>query len=82
MIEKLFTLIKDGKWHNLTDLSDQSKVQVEKLNEFLQFLSQQGIIKYEDKTCRFKIKPEWQDILPDGTDPPFADRSSSRKKQS
>jgi len=64
-VEKLFAILKDGEWHNLTDISDQIEVQTDKLDEFLQFLSKQCIIEYEDKTHRVKITPEWQNLFPD-----------------
>ena len=67
-IEKLFALLKDGEWHNLTDLSDQINVQIDKLTEFLQFLSKHGIIYYDNKAHRIKIEPEWQNLLPDETE--------------
>jgi DNA-binding IclR family transcriptional regulator len=64
-IEKLFAILKDGEWHDLTDISDQIEVQTSELTEFMLFLTQQGIISYEDKTQRIKIKAEWQDAFPD-----------------
>jgi predicted transcriptional regulator len=66
--EKLFTLLKDGEWHKLTDLSNQINVQTDKLTEFLRFLFKQGIILYDEKADRIKIEPEWQNILPDETE--------------
>jgi hypothetical protein len=68
-IIKLFAAIKDGKWHNITDLSSQIKVQTDKLTEFSKFLSTQGIVTYEEKTARIKVKPEWQNLLPTETEP-------------
>jgi hypothetical protein len=68
-IEKFFTILKDGEWHHLTDLSDQIQVQTDMLIEFLQFLSKHGIITYEDKAQRIKIEPEWQNLLTDETEP-------------
>jgi len=65
IVEKFFAILRDGEWHNLTDLSNQIEVQTDKLEEFLQFLYRQCIIKYDDKTHRFKITPEWQNLLPD-----------------
>jgi DNA-binding IclR family transcriptional regulator len=64
-IEKFFDILKDGEWHDLTEISDQIEVQTSKLIEFTLFLTQQGIISYEDKTQRIKIKTEWQDAFPD-----------------
>jgi hypothetical protein len=63
-IEELFDIIKDGEWHDVTELADQIEIQIDKLIEFSKFLSEQGIIKYEDKTHRIKIEPEWKGILP------------------
>jgi hypothetical protein len=77
--EKLFTIIKDGQWHNLTDLSVQVKVQPDKLTEFFQFLSAQGVIKYEEETGRVKIEPEWQNLLPTVTEPPAAPTKNPSK---
>jgi hypothetical protein len=68
--EKIFAIIKDGKWHKIKELSDQFKVKKDKLTEFFEFLSKQGIIIYEEKTNRIKVKPEWQNLLPDQTEPP------------
>jgi DNA-binding IclR family transcriptional regulator len=67
MIEKLFAILKDGEWHDLTYLSEQIGVPPDRLTEFLQFLSKEGIVTYKDKTHRIKIKPEWQNILPEET---------------
>jgi hypothetical protein len=67
--QKLFAIIKDGQWHNITELSIQVKVQPDKLTEFSQFLSAQDVIIYEEKTNRIKVKPEWQNLLPDQTEP-------------
>ena len=62
-IEKFFAILKDGEWHDLTDLSNQIKVQTDKLTDFADFLSKKGLIAYEEKTRRIKIKPEWQNAL-------------------
>ena len=67
--EKLFVILKDGEWHDLTDLSDQIQVHADKLTEFLQFLSKHDIIAYEHRTHRIKIKPEWQNLRLDETEP-------------
>lgn len=64
-IEKLFTLLKDGAWHGITELADQTGTETNKLIEYSQFLAGQGIAKYEDKTQRIKIEPEWSRLLPD-----------------
>jgi hypothetical protein len=63
-IEELFDILKDSEWHDVYELADQIEIQTAKLIEFSQFLSEQGIIKYEDKTHRVKIEPEWRRLLP------------------
>ena len=78
-IIKLFAIIKDGKWHTITDLSSQIKVQTDKLTEFFQFLCTQGIVTYEEKTARIKVEPQWQNLLPTQTEPPAAPAKSPFK---
>jgi hypothetical protein len=68
-IEKLFAIIKDGQWHKIDELADQTKLEKNKLTQFFQFLTTQDIIKYEEKTNRVKVKPEWQNLLPTQTEP-------------
>ena len=63
--KKLFSILKDGEWHDLTDLSDEIHVQKNKLAEFSLFLSKQGVVAYDDKAHRIRIEPEWQNLLPD-----------------
>jgi hypothetical protein len=63
-IEEFFVILKDGAWHDVAELADQTEIQTDKLIEFSQFLSAQGIINYEDKTHRIKIEPEWKRLLP------------------
>jgi DNA-binding IclR family transcriptional regulator len=62
--EKIFDALKDGEWHDLNELTDQTQIQTNKLIEFSKFLHEQGIITYEDKTHRIKINPEWKSLLP------------------
>jgi hypothetical protein len=63
-IEEFFIILKDGAWHDVAEIADQTEIQTDKLIEFSQFLSEQGIINYEDKTHRIKIEPEWKRLLP------------------
>jgi len=67
--EKFFKILKDGEWHTLTNLSDQIHVKTDKLTEFAQFLSNHGIISYDNETQRIKIESKWQNLLPDEIEP-------------
>jgi hypothetical protein len=62
--EKIFVVLKDGEWHDVAELADQTEIQTDKLIEFSQFLHEQGIVTYEDKTHRIKMEPEWRRLLP------------------
>jgi hypothetical protein len=77
--EKLFTIIIDGRWHQIDELSNQTKIEKTKLAQFLQFLSAQGIITCEEKTGRIKVKPEWQNLLPTQTEPPVPQKENPPK---
>jgi hypothetical protein len=68
-IESFFDILKDGEWHNIPELADQIEIPADKLTEFSQFLSKQGIIEYEEKTQRIKIKPEWKELTPEEKEP-------------
>ena len=69
-IESFLDILKDGEWHNIPELADQIEIPADKLTEFSQFLSKQGIIEYEEKTQRIKIKPEWKELIPDKNETP------------
>jgi hypothetical protein len=79
MIEKLFTIIQDGQWHQIDELSDQTKIEKDKLTQFFQFLSTQSIITYEERANSIKVKPEWQNLLPTQTDPPAPPKRNPAK---
>ena len=64
-VEEFFTAIRDGAWHSVDDLSDQLGLQASKLNELTKLLSEHGLVKYEEKTHRIKIKPIWKLLLPE-----------------
>jgi hypothetical protein len=68
-IENFFAILKDGEWHNIPELAKQIEIPADKLTEFSQFLSKQGIIEYEDQTQRIKIKPEWKELIPEEKEP-------------
>ncbi len=63
-IEKFFTVIKDGAWHSIDELSTQLDLPSSKLMEFSDFLSSQGLLKYENETRKIKIDPNWKLLLP------------------
>jgi hypothetical protein len=66
--EKIFAVLKDGAWHSVAELAEQTETEANKLTEYFQFLAGKGMVKYEDQNQRIKIEPEWTHLLPDETD--------------
>ena len=64
-IDKFFTAIKDGGWHSIDALSDELGLETGKLIEFSKFLSEKGLLKYEDKTHKIRIELIWKLLLPE-----------------
>ncbi len=63
--EKFFDTIRDGVWHNLSELSAQVGVPLDRLVEYARFLSKKGLAEYDEKAQRIKIEPELIAIIPD-----------------
>jgi len=62
-IDEFFTVIKDGAWHSIDEVSDQVGLQTSKLTKLSKLLSEHGLIKYEEKNHRIKIEPSWKLLL-------------------
>jgi len=67
-IERFFAILKDEAWHSVAELSEQTGIEADRLVEYSQFLAGKGVVTYEDKNQRIKIKPEWNHLLPDETE--------------
>ena len=65
--EEFFETIKDEKWHNLNEMAVQFEVPIQKLVTFARSLSKQGIIEYQEKTLRIKIKSKWKTLFREET---------------
>jgi len=68
-INRFFEVIKDGVWHSIDELSEHLGLEAAKLTEFVKFLSEHGLLKYEEKTQRIKIEPIWKLLLPEEYEP-------------
>ena len=64
-IDKFFAAIKNAEWHSIDELSDQLGTSTSKLEELSKFLSERGLIKYEEKNRRIKIQPLWRLLIPE-----------------
>lgn len=68
-LDRFFTILKNGAWHSVDELSEELGLTTRKLTELSRFLSDRGLITYEDKTERIRIKPVWKLLLPEGKEP-------------
>jgi hypothetical protein len=68
-IDRFFTLIKDGDWHGIDELPDELGLSMSKIMELTKFLSDHGLLRYDEKTRRIKIEPMWKLLLPEEYEP-------------
>ena len=64
-ISTFFTAIKNETWHSIDELSNQLTISPVKLKELSRFLSNRGLIIYEENNHRIKIQPLWVLLLPE-----------------
>jgi hypothetical protein len=63
-LEELLAILKDGAWHDIRDIAEQTHVQPDKLIELAKFLLEKQIIKYEAETRKIQVEPEWKSLIP------------------
>jgi hypothetical protein len=73
-VERFFIILKDGALHNVSEIAAQTEISTDKLAEFCQFLSKEGMAQYEEETRRIKIEPAWKDLIPE-EEPPTAPKT-------
>jgi hypothetical protein len=64
ILEKIIAILEDEKWHDVYQLAQQIQIPPDQLIQFSRFLSEKGVVKYEEKTHEIKITPEWKGLLP------------------
>ena len=64
-IDKFFTVIKNGAWHSIDELSDMLGISTIKADKLSKFLSNRGLIKYEAENRRIRIQSLWKLLLPE-----------------
>ena len=64
-LDKFFTVIRNGAWHSLNELSDQLGIPEEKISEFSKVLVEHGLLKQDEKTDKIRIDPVWKLLLPE-----------------
>jgi biotin operon repressor len=64
-IDRFFATIRNGAWHSIDELSDKLGISTSKLKKLSKFLSERGLITYQEKNRRIKIQPLWRLLLPE-----------------
>jgi len=62
-LDDFLSLIKDGEWHSLTQLSKKLLLPTEQLAKISETLSEQGLIQYREEARLVRINPEWSSVL-------------------
>jgi len=63
--EKIFSILRDEDWHSLAELAEQTEIEQGKIAEFLRFLDEKAIVRYDGKEGRVKMEHEWSLVIPD-----------------
>ena len=60
-MDKLFSVIADGQWHTLAELSDKLKLDMDRLLKLITFLHEYGFLTFRED--RVKITDEVRRLL-------------------
>ena len=63
-LDTFFGTIKDGTWHSIVDLSTQLDLSKNKIDELCRYLSDKGLITFDEEEQKIKIQPIWGLVLP------------------
>jgi len=64
-LDRFFSIIKDGEWHSVEELSNELGLKTSKLTKLSKYLSDHGLLKYEEEDGKIRIKPMWKLLLPE-----------------
>lgn len=62
-LDDFFDTIKNGTWHSLDRLSQKLGLTKERLVDMAKFLSQLGLVKFDQEDRWVKISPRWRSII-------------------
>jgi len=68
-LEGYFSVISDGMWHSLEQLSKQLRLQKEKIEKLSELLSKHDIISYEEENHRIRLRPLGKLLIPEEEEP-------------
>jgi len=62
-LENLLFVLRDGEWHDISELTEVLKISKEHLEEILGFLSSANMIGYDAKNKLARIKQNWKTLI-------------------
>jgi len=62
-IEEIVSLIKNGQWHSLEDVTEKTELPEIKTNEILQFLANYNFIDLDRERKKVKVTPSLMEFL-------------------
>lgn len=68
-LDQFFAIIKNGTWHTMDELAESLELPTDKLTRLAEFLSEHGLVDYDDEAKRAKIRSIWKLLLPKDDSP-------------
>jgi hypothetical protein len=62
-LDDLFDFIKNGERHGIRELSEKLRIPQDKMVDMSKFLSQKGLIEFNERDRWVRIQPKWRSIL-------------------
>jgi len=57
VMDDILKLLEDGKWHNIREIIDNSKLHERKVEMFMNFLSKYNFVELDKKRQKAKLTP-------------------------
>lgn len=57
VMDDILKLIEDGKWHDIKEIADNSKLHILKVEMFMNFLSEYDFVDLDKKRQKVKLTP-------------------------
>ncbi|MEM3618048.1 MAG: hypothetical protein QXK47_03110 [Candidatus Bathyarchaeia archaeon] len=62
-LEKLFTLLSDTLWHDITEVAKTLEIPQEKMWQTVEFLIKMDVIQHNPTTNQIKLNQNWKTLL-------------------
>ena len=62
-LESLLLTLRDGEWHDISEIAELLKVSEERLREIVRFLASANMIGYNEEEGLVKIEQNWKTLF-------------------